>query len=63
MKKVVERINREEEYSLLIIPIGADCVAAAIVDVAVVVADGTVVVPVDPCSVDADGCDVPVTDK
>ena len=45
------------------IPIGADCVATAIVDVAVVVADGTVVVPVDPCSVDADGCDVPVTDK
>ena len=48
MKKVVERINREEEYSLLIIPIGADCVAAAIVDVAVVVVDGTVVVPIDP---------------
>ena len=45
------------------IPIGADCVAATIVDVAVVVADGTVVVPVDPFFVDADGCDAPATDK
>ena len=45
------------------IPIGADCVAATIVDVAVVVTGRTMVAPVDPCSVDAEGCDVPVRDK